>query len=76
MRPRPALDEAQANNLWQWKDGNLLHMVERVRSFPDYRPMPIIFTEDDGVRDPEDHTGARTGDQPVRLEPRTATARL
>ena len=40
-----------ANNLWQWQDGNLVHMVDTVRGMGSYKqkPKPIIFTEDDGV---------------------------
>ena len=40
-----------ANNLWQWQDGNLVHMVEKVRGMWSFKqkPKPIIFTEDDGV---------------------------
>ena len=40
-----------ANNLWQVPEGNLVHMVDEVRAFPEFESSrkPIIFSEDDGL---------------------------
>jgi len=42
-----------ANNLWGWRDGNLARMADAVRGLRSWnaRPMPIVFTEDDGLCD-------------------------
>ena len=59
-----------ANNLWQWKDGNLIHMVEKVRSSAGFKekPKPIIFTEDDGLCD-HDGLMSWTRAEPVMRDP-------
>lgn len=42
---------AAGNNLWQYRDGSLNNMVDRLRNFPDFRRrrMPIAISEDDGL---------------------------
>jgi len=37
------------NNLWAYQDGNLIHMVEKLRNLRHYRRMPVVISEDDGL---------------------------
>eukprot|EP00965_Chrysotila_dentata_P192581 6175261-Pleurochrysis_carterae.AAC.4 len=67
------------NNLWHYKDGNLVEMVNQVRSLPTYRTMPVVITEDDGlcehdgtmewpIADKAMHDPANTGPQGVKCD--------
>ena len=58
-----------ANNLWQWKDGNLVYMVDGLRKQADYRKMPVIVTEDDGLCNYDGHSPGVTGAKGVLWPP-------